>query len=658
MKPLFLIVMGTVMKTHTVCNRFFKSTFTVIALLFTAIGTSVFCTYAVADVSIDSDAKAGLYLQETNPAAAAPSLVNSTDDISILNASDAIYSTPSFGMRLDTQSTSGGTLTYDKPNGTITVNRSGNGTLNSQIMASPSSSPPGSGDVTGTGFSAGVYGLSLNGGTLTLNVTGIGINMNASHSAGIGAYAGGSNPAHVVVNSLNGSSNISRIVSRGYNADGMNILNETVGGSVTVRQEGDIDIAYAQQHGVPSGMTPIDGIYAQQVGANGTATVYASGNIDIDTGSDINAGARGIAASTNNGGNTLVQYNNVNGHINVTGDNTGGHVGINAYTTGAGNNAIIQVVAANQIFVKGDGGNNHALIAQTGNNGNATIEVHAANLIQASTTSTTSSVNAILASANGAGNASITTQATQVVAEGSNSYGIHATTSSGKATVVAAGTIQASGDGSYGIRSNSGSGSNEITLLDDTVVQGGRGAGGGVQLVSAIGTVSTLTVGSGAHISAESDKAVERTGSGGTVSVNNAGTIVGYSTLPGNATFNNQGTLSLQNFGTGSKNVIVNQIGDSGSTFNNAGNIFFSDQNLDGTNTAAIFNVTTFSNDLYGLIDLTAKNILGSYTLANDMMTINGNYVANGGTLALDTNFSANTSDFLQIQWHPFVNQS
>lgn len=234
-------------------------------------------------------------------------------------------------------------------------------------------------------------------------------------------------------------------------------------------------------------------------------------------------------------------------------------------------------------------------------------------------------------------------------------YGIYSTGSD--IAIASSGSINVNGNNGYGIYSSS-TGNSSITSNSDITVSGALDGkaiysatttgenkvditGGNVQGstvgIHVVSTSGDQTINNSGTISSTNDQAILSTNTSGTTIIDNDGVIKGYSTITGNnVTFNNQGTLELQNFATSAKGAINYTIGTSGSgTFDNSGTIKFSGANFDGTNTHATFNVANFTNS--GRIDLTGKNPTGATISVGDTFTINGNYISNGGSLYLNT---------------------
>ncbi|MFD1259212.1 autotransporter family protein [Entomomonas asaccharolytica] len=196
------------------------------------------------------------------------------------------------------------------------------------------------------------------------------------------------------------------------------------------------------------------------------------------------------------------------------------------------------------------------------------------------------------------------------------------------------GTISVVGQNSYAINSTASAGDNIVNIMGGTI-KGGAGANSAALKLVTVGGKTHIT--NFGQISSDNDVAILSQTTGGESIIDNGGTITGYSVIRGSdVVFNNQGgTLDLQNFSSSSKATVVNTIGTTNGIFNNAGIIKFSDRNLDGTTSHAIFDVATFNNA--GTINLTNKNPLGDNALVGDTITINGNFVSNGGSFYLNT---------------------
>ncbi|WP_434777193.1 autotransporter outer membrane beta-barrel domain-containing protein [Neisseria sp. Ec49-e6-T10] len=209
-------------------------------------------------------------------------------------------------------------------------------------------------------------------------------------------------------------------------------------------------------------------------------------------------------------------------------------------------------------------------------------------------------------------------------------------------------------------------GTHNITLKEGAFVQGGTQDydspyyyayglfnAAGILLHPALADLrNTINLERGAKLYSLNDMAIYQIDSGGnsTTTINNAGIITGQidiSSVHDTTTLNNQagGTLELQNYASGSKDEVMFHLGGTNSVLNNDGLIKFSDKDAGDTATPsnAVFNVATFNNNASGVIDLTSKNN-GSNNLVGDTVTINGQYVANGGQLNINTELNGNNS--------------
>ncbi|RUS65907.1 AIDA-I autotransporter [Saezia sanguinis] len=624
-------------KKSSIHKKCFRLTPITAAVMFGALNIG-----AQADVLIDGAGVIGVYGQEPDSLVSTPTVLsNSADDIHIQNTLNQGASRGSYGIRLDTASSQGGILTYSKVGGVITVDRSSVYSSLAGTMGTPSVSPPGSGTYSSTGASAGVYGLSTNGGLLRLNIENIdSINLNASNAIGIGAYATGSNTGDIEINFLGADS---KIIAHGSKTDGINAQNDTPNGNITIRQEGSISLTHLIQHGVTTS-SPMTGINAvTNNSAGGNVTVYASGSITVDTGGTDNIqGGSGILA-TANAGNVLVEFDNANGSIIVGGANDQGQTGIRVSANSAGYTAAVNIVRADTIHVYGDGTSLSAIASQAANGAHAQIRIGQVDLIQVTSNNASATSNFVIrgiATGSG-GNVSIDSMARKIVAQGDNLLGIDAYSSTGAIDVRVGGQVLAEGANSIAIQTSSFSGANQVLLYSDADIKGGAGSGYGIYLNNLVQGGQTLTLSTGSQVSSANDFAVYAHNASGSTTVNNGGVITGFTRFASpQAIFNNQagGTLSLQDFSSGSKGVVTSIFGTDGQ-FNNDGLIRFSAKNVDGTVTHAVFDgIDTFNHNASGSIDLS----MGVNDLAGSTLTIGNStgttaYVSNGGSLILNT---------------------
>lgn len=256
--------------------------------------------------------------------------------------------------------------------------------------------------------------------------------------------------------------------------------------------------------------------------------------------------------------------------------------------------------------------------------------------------------------------------------EGQDATSIHGSTADGRTAITSSGTVSASGPGAKGIyaeasdeitvktkalqltasgegargivTNNTGSnGDTFITLGESTEVSGGWGAD-----ATGVGATSqkevTLSIADTASLGAMNDSALVI--SAPTVTVTNKGTLTGNLTLSGDdVTVNNSGSLHLRNWqdtdGDGvrdTQDIAVSRFGGNG-VLNNSGTLYLdSAEDSAGVMQAQLLGLSTFSNS--GMIDMTTNGKAGDTLVisSSDDASIagNGNYVSDGGTIAMD----------------------
>lgn len=256
--------------------------------------------------------------------------------------------------------------------------------------------------------------------------------------------------------------------------------------------------------------------------------------------------------------------------------------------------------------------------------------------------------------------------------EGQDATSIHGSTADGRTAITSSGTVSASGPGAKGIyaeasdeitvktkalqltasgegargivTNNTGSnGDTFITLGESTEVSGGWGADAtGVSATSQ--KEVTLSIADTASLGAMNDSALVI--SAPTVTVTNKGTLTGNLTLSGDdVTVNNSGSLHLRNWqdtdGDGvrdTQDIAVSRFGGNG-VLNNSGTLYLdSAEDSAGVMQAQLLGLSTFSNS--GMIDMTTNGKAGDTLVisSSDDASIagNGNYVSDGGTIAMD----------------------
>ncbi len=491
-------------------------------------------------------------------------------------------------VALNNQTQGKGIITYDDANGTISV--TGNTTIQ------------------GANGPNGFFQTNNVGGDVLIDINNINaININSDNGIAIGSSSTGGT-GNTVINFQNGI-----IRSTGNNADGINALNSNNGGDITVNQGGDIWTS-----GGESAQT--EGIYVNKNSATGNVYINTTGNIDIDA-------KQGIGILTNvTDGSSTITVDNADKHIAVTSvgnTTTQQTIGILARAGNIGNSATVNITNADYINTVSQQGKAAAINTVATNGANSSIMLDNINSVTAQ--SDTGSVQTIGSQVTGAGTSAI------VVSDNVN-------------------VVKATGNG-QAISATTQTGTNTITL-GNTKIEGGTGAnGGGVYMASTTGNQSLTSY---ADISADNDQAIFGTSNAATT-IDNYNKITGYTNFTGTGavTFNNNSNVVLPNFGgTNTKSSIDNDFGTNG-TFNNKGTINFSDKNNTGTITTASFNnVANFDHS--GIIDLTT-NSQGVPSFVGNTLQVtnggNGNFVSNGGSLIVNTQFngSTGTSDRLIV---------
>lgn len=338
----------------------------------------------------------------------------------------------------------------------------------------------------------------------------------------------------------------------------------------------------------------------------------------------------------------------------------GSATAISSLVTGGSADSSVYLTNTNNIAAMG---NKNIVAISAQNNGSGNTEITLANTVKQITSSVTSDTgkNAAVYARSQQGNTTITSAAQQISTTGNNNHGILSESLAGDSQVMTSSQIKVSGKNSAAISSITKAGTNKVTLASGANLVGGNGINSEASAI--IMNTQTgdqhLTIAAGASIASLNDSAIYSTNTSGQSTITNSGHITGYATITGkNVTFTNlAGTLNMKNFSSGSKDTVTYTIGDTGTgTFNNQGTIQFSKETLDDTPNQAVFNVANFYNNTGGVIDLTSKNPNGKNDLVGDKFTINGNYIANGGSIYLNTklddattNGGIGTSDLLLV---------
>ena len=239
----------------------------------------------------------------------------------------------------------------------------------------------------------------------------------------------------------------------------------------------------------------------------------------------------------------------------------------------------------------------------------------------------------------------------------------------GDVTVIFNGNVTASGESSHGIFANALTAGNAY-VETSSAVSGGWGSGAGVLFD---GLTGFARINAGSTVGALSDLAIRgiTTGGGGTIQVENAGTVTGFVRFGGGVnSFRNDGTFNLRNFaktttgggrdtlgvatadlGAGLSNSFTNNgtlalpAVTGATTLDSAGQYLpLGNPNnamaLNGPLQGHLIGVQTFTNT--GTIDLQSNPVAGDVLAITGLRQAGvpggpGTFVSNGGTLKLDT---------------------
>lgn len=405
-------------------------------------------------------------------------------------------------------------------------------------------------------------------------------------------------------------------------------------------------------------------------------------NISTATLSLDNINDRGIIVDNEDGGGSKLNITDSAFNINnnsATGTNYGaGIYVVDGYDENARGIAEVNIKNDPTITSNINIVDNGVGIWAESNDDNATININSPGLTinvgnAASTQSigTQADVRNDLWTGNNTGNVQMDITA-NVNVEGQDATSIHGSTADGRTAITSSGTVSASGPGAKGIyaeasdeitvktkalqltasgegargivTNNTGSnGDTFITLGESTEVSGGWGTD-----ATGVGATSqkevTLSIADTASLGAMNDSALVI--SAPTVTVTNKGTLTGNLTLSGDdVTVNNSGSLHLRNWqdtdGDGvrdTQDIAVSRFGGNG-VLNNSGTLYLdSAEDSAGVMQAQLLGLSTFSNS--GMIDMTTNGKAGDTLVisSSDDASIagNGNYVSDGGTIAMD----------------------
>lgn len=367
---------------------------------------------------------------------------------------------------------------------------------------------------------------------------------------------------------------------------------------------------------------------------------------------------------SNNRFNSTINYDNKIGVISsysTSTDSSGLAYGIKNESPQGDVNTIINNAATISATSRGEA---VAIKSSTINSGNVKIYLGTGVTSIISSAQKATANNAAIYASSNQGDSTIFSAAKLISTSGENNHGIRSESQAGKSLVTTSSRIIAPGNNSAAIYSTTKNDANSVTVTSGANLLGGSGDKGAAVFMTTEGGNQELTIAAGASIASKNDKAIFSNNTSGITTVENSGTITGYAKLQGNnVTFINAGTLDLKNNSSG-KQAVTYTIGNSGAgTFNNNGIIRFDQDMLDGTTNTATFEVANFNNNSHGIINLTSKNPNGLNNLVGDKFIIKGNYIANGGSIYLNTtldNASSNggigNSDQLQVDGNVTIN--
>lgn len=371
-----------------------------------------------------------------------------------------------------------------------------------------------------------------------------------------------------------------------------------------------------------------------------------------------------ILTNSNNRFNSTINYDNNAGSISSFSLDLGGLAyGIKNESPQGDVNTIINNAAYISATSRGEA---VAIKSSTINLGNVKIYLGTGVTSIISSAQKATANNAAIYASSNQGDSTIFSAAKLISTSGENNHGIRSESQAGKSLVTTFSRIIVLGSNSAAIYSTTKNDANSVTVASGANLLGGSGDNGAAVFMTTEGGNQELTIAAGASIASKNDKAIFSNNTSGITTVENSGTITGYATLQGNnVTFINAGALDLKNKSSG-KQAVTYTIGNNGAgTFNNNGIINFNTDMLDGTTNTATFEVANFNNNSHGIINLTSKNPNGRNNLVGDKFTIKGNYIANGGSIYLNTtldNASSNggigNSDLLQVEGNVTTNGS
>jgi outer membrane autotransporter protein len=553
-------------------------------------------------------------------------------------------------------------------------------------------------------YSSGISYTS-NGLDLTVNGAATTITTTANDTSGVSLIGTGINP----ITSTVASTTSINLTGHGtgpegsFNMGGIRVEQQGTG-ATTINSAADITSAASNAHGIVGRVTNIGNTETLDINvtggtinvAPGSYGIYALhdglGAIEIDSAAYIDAagsGGVGINVRAGNSSNTsdirvnatglrsgriYVQHEGT-GKIDVTsgGDiiTTGVGHGISAHISGASGGTSsstkdIQVNATKDGTISTTGSNARGIFGR--HSGSGTIDIDSAAAIS------TAGANAqgIYAYQDyGTANGAIDINTTgSVSTSGSRAHAIEgyvysATNTDDIRITTSGGPVKASGANAHGIYAHQAIRASDSFITISNEVAGGSGNGVGVNALSR-GT-ATITLDSGAKVTASSGKAIVNDAGASNVVANTGSAVVGSINLGGG--------LDTLNFAGGDFSGVT--LFDGGAGLSDALSFMGSSGTLVGTlvknwESLAIGSgsLITLNNDTGLSVPVTAIQASGTLRglgvssitsvlsnngsvstqdgIAGDALTLNGNY-SGGGKLLLDTDFSTDTSDVFTI---------
>jgi outer membrane autotransporter protein len=518
-----------------------------------------------------------------------------------------------------------GIFADNRGSGALSVTTTGTGTVtgtaNEGILAT--NSADGSDlTISANVVTGGEYGIrAMNNGSGALSITTHGI-VTGTADDGIRGYNGGTELTIIANNNVTGGKN--GIFTRDFEG-ASGALTITTHGTVTGTSEDGInaltsasgyeDLTITTNDDVTGGR---HGIAAQELGA-GNVNITTEGSVTAQNGTSILARHEGTGdlSVTSNGALTA------QGAGSAT-DDPGPVNGI--FATHLGDGALN--ITSNAIITATDGNSGIRTATAGASTGNQSITVNA---------DISAGFQAIDANHNASGDLTITVNADTVT--GGTDGIVVDNGGSGALTLTANGTVI--GTERQGIYAKNLESATDLTIFANNVT-GGQNGIAAVQL----GTGDlTITIVEGGNVSSlgtdtENDFTIAAVANNRAVIVHNNGTVTGQVFLTNSNTFTNAGTWDLagttSNFNADGNSLVIND------------GLIIAAGDGAVTEVSALNNIDTLRNNAGGTIRL-ANGAAGDVlridaNAAGEEGTGTGNFIANGGTVALDVVFGADGS--------------